>query len=1209
MKQGIDDFLQTMEFHISAFVRETCSFDKSLFSSTGNTVFQNVTDVHNFVYTFNKALKSESFGEKGKNVSYLKAGLLNGMGLLDEIFHYVCRLYRRDFNKTFFTDAYDFIDSELAQKTKTEEPLHNLLLDFVKEFPPLAVYTKAQTAEKWLSDTDETSGVANKFLALEELMLLRLANENPAFEPFFILFNDEALRENKLYSLFWRSFKSFSERQKPFGPENTGLILMLKKPVEFSPFSIKGQLQYIVSHWKDFLGDWLEVLLSGLDLIAEEEKQGWLATQGGQVETSVYKFENLLEEYERFTKDHDWMPNVTLMAKSTLVWLSQLSAKYSREIARLDQIPDEELESLSRAGFNSLWLIGIWERSKASSRIKQICGNPDAAASAYSLNSYEIADDLGGWSALENLRSRCAHHGIRLAADMVPNHTAMDSRWVVERPNLFMQTRELPFPSYSFNGENLCDDSRVAVYLEDHYYSRQDCAVVFKRLDKLTGDVTYIYHGNDGTGLPWNDTAQLDFLNPETREAVIREIINVARNFKIIRLDAAMVLVKKHIQRLWYPQPGSGGAIASRSRFALTDDAFNQKIPEEFWREVVDRCNKEVPDTLLLAEAFWMMEGFFVRTLGMHRVYNSAFMNMLKREENEKYRTTIKNTLEFDPEVLKRYVNFMNNPDEDTAIAQFGSGDKYFGVCTMMVTMPGLPMFGHGQIEGFEEKYGMEYRRAYYNEEPKQALIERHKREIFPLLRKRYIFSGVENFFLFDFWNNGLVNENVFAWSNYCGGQRSLIFYNNAYERAYGWILASAGYAVKKANGEKVIEQKNLLDALHLTDEENYFTVFKEQRSNRMFIRENNELAGSGFYAALDGFQCQVFWDIYEVKDNENQSYRKVCKNLNGEGCTSIEEKIKELEFTELYDAVEKVLSPSFLNGLVSFLPTSELQRNEAKNAETKFKENVERFIETISPAMEYFIETAIRFKQKLDVSQSVISKTARANIPQKATIMSEFLRMLRRFIAFVHGSFLPPEELTEPETSFLDLLQSTFYRGSKNVMAFGSGLVMYMVRNIVTEAGTGADTRSLVQYWLLDKKIPKILAARGLNYEEMCTVFNLLCNNFVFEDIRPEKQATRAAHLLQRCLNEPYFMSFLHVNEWQGERWFNKEQAEYLFLLITASKIQVNAGTTDDKNARLYDIRFYFSLYESIFEKLKLSSYSVDRLLKIVKSELGLQQ
>ena len=72
-------------------------------------------------------------------------------------------------------------------------------------------------------------------------------------------------------------------------------------------------------------------------------------------------------------------------------------------------------------------------------------------------------------------------------------------------------------------------------------------------------------------------------------------------------------------------------------------------MPVEFWREVVDRVAAEAPDTLLLAEAFWLMEGYFVRTLGMHRVYNSAFMNMLRDEENAKYRLVIKNTLEFDP--------------------------------------------------------------------------------------------------------------------------------------------------------------------------------------------------------------------------------------------------------------------------------------------------------------------------------------------------------------------------------------------------------------------------------------------------------------------------------------------------------------------------------------------------------------------------------
>ena len=84
----------------------------------------------------------------------------------------------------------------------------------------------------------------------------------------------------------------------------------------------------------------------------------------------------------------------------------------------------------------------------------------------------------------------------------------------------------------------------------------------------------------------------------------------------------------------------------------------------------------EAPDTLLLAEAFWLMEGYFVRTLGMHRVYNSAFMNMLKMEDNQKYRQTIKNVLEFSPQILKRFVNFMNNPDERTAVEQFGRGGQ-----------------------------------------------------------------------------------------------------------------------------------------------------------------------------------------------------------------------------------------------------------------------------------------------------------------------------------------------------------------------------------------------------------------------------------------------------------------------------------------------------------------------------------------------------
>ena len=187
----------------------------------------------------------------------------------------------------------------------------------------------------------------------------------------------------------------------------------------------------------------------------------------------------------------------------------------------------------------------------------------------------------------------------------------------------------------------------------------------------------------------------------------------------------------------------------------------------------------------------------------MHRVYNSAFMNMLMAEDNAKYRLSVKNVLEFDPEILKRYVNFMNNPDEETAIAQFGHDDKYFGVCTMMVTMPGLPMIGHGQIEGYHEKYGMEYRRAYRDEQPDVDLVQRHEREIFPLMQRRHVFSGVRNFLLFDFYTpEGGVNEDVFAYSNSAGdilgtGERALVLYNNKFTEAR-WLHPGLGCILRE---------------------------------------------------------------------------------------------------------------------------------------------------------------------------------------------------------------------------------------------------------------------------------------------------------------------------------------------------------------------------------------------------------------------------
>ena len=92
-------------------------------------------------------------------------------------------------------------------------------------------------------------------------------------------------------------------------------------------------------------------------------------------------------------------------------------------------------------GITGLWFIGVWERSKASAEIKHMMGNADAIASAYSLADYEIAAELGGKEALEQLKARAWKRGIRLASDMVPNHMGIDSRWVIEHPEWFISVK------------------------------------------------------------------------------------------------------------------------------------------------------------------------------------------------------------------------------------------------------------------------------------------------------------------------------------------------------------------------------------------------------------------------------------------------------------------------------------------------------------------------------------------------------------------------------------------------------------------------------------------------------------------------------------------------------------------------------------------------------------------------------------------------
>ena len=962
-----------MEFHISRKARERYQFVETLFSYTGNVVFANPAACREFAQRMNQVRDAENHPDRA-----VHAGKLYAMGLIDEASHVLMARYREQFDPEVMTAGLDWFAAQVGP-----EKLDAMLLAFVEQFPGSTVIRGIETPRQWLAG--QTEGMPHRAAALEELLLLWTANRNQAFRPFEELFEDRTLAEKTVYrQVTQRMPEYFASR--PLIPlpdaKPMSLLDLLHAPAAGSPDSLSDQLALIRKLWKPLIGDSLERLLEiAAEILREEELAIWMqfnppdaqAAEGARRHghkspfadghSDVPLFGDPANEYEKFSPDQAWMPSAVLIAKSTYVWLAQLSKQYGRHIGRLDEIPDEALATLAHRGINSLWLIGVWERSRASKTIKQLCGNRDAVASAYSLFDYTIADDLGGEAAYIVLRDRAYHHGIRLASDMVPNHMGIDSPWVIEHPDWFISRQDTPYPAYSFNGPDLSHDGRVEIKIEDHYFEQSDAAVVFRRRDKASGETRFIYHGNDGTSFPWNDTAQLDYLNAAVREQVIQTILHVARLFPVIRFDAAMTLAKRHFHRLWFPGPGSSGAIPSRAEYGMSQAEFDRCMPHEFWREVVDRVAAEVPGTLLLAEAFWLMEGYFVRTLGMHRVYNSAFMNMMRDEENAKYRSVLKNTLEFDPDIMKRYVNFMSNPDERTAVDQFGTGDKCFGVAVMMSTLPGLPMFGHGQIEGFTEKYGMEYRWPRYDESPDHWLVERHDREIAPLLKRRWLFAESSNFLLYDFFQgNGSVDENVFAYSNRNGGERALVVYNNRYGTAHGTIHHSAAYADK---GAGALRQQRLRDGLGLSGDYANVIAFRDSLTGLHYLRRAGDLLDRGLTLELHAYQCHVFLDWREMRSTAQYPWDRLCDSLNGRGVPNLDDALVGLELEPVHDALRRQLEPGIVR---MFADLAEHPRSRAagKNSEID-REGIE-----LRERKEFFDQAWARCENLLRTAQAV---------------------------------------------------------------------------------------------------------------------------------------------------------------------------------------------------------------------------------------------
>jgi hypothetical protein len=460
-------------------------------------------------------------------------------------------------------------------------------------------------------------------------------------------------------------------------------------------------------------------------------------------------------------------------------------------------------------------------------------------------------------------------------------------------------------------------------------------------------------------------------------------------------------------------------------------------------------------------------------------------------------------------------------------------------------------------------------------------MVDRHEREIFPLMKKRYLFSGSSDFCLYDMVSpEGTINENVFAYSNRYDGEMALVFYNNAYSRASGWIRRGAVGILQKDGSYR---QDDLCQALSFHREDRYFALFREHRSGLWYIRSSKDLGERGFFAALNGYETQVFLEIHEAADAPDAEpgswagrWARLNYELNGRGVRDLHEAILDIYLGELYAPLKDIFANEHIEALSRFfmghVPPHPANGEDPEAAETTGENSREKntaFIESFREPVIAFVNAAAKFLngdgKGYEPFNTAENPPASASVPTPVPVPTE--EIWRDFVGFIERIILLSEA---PESAPLK------ERPWAVSLALGYG-VLTLLRPILGKGTSGAPASALADHWQLIRKLRESWEHLGIPESEARRI-GALAQSVLARSCPETTQSlhadpgTLAAALILENYDTGDFRAALGLNRFDDATWFNKEAFEEtltwvpVFLLsegiIAAPTIRAVAGS-----------------------------------------------